>query len=160
MAVAGISTLGVELGYAAGSSKPSALTELTRINSIGGITLSTASIDASALTDAVTRRIAGRAETDETLPVTINATDETITEWESLISTYNGLTTGQELWFEVYSPYLTKGIWFTAQPPQKLPMPEMRQNQLLTMQINLIVTEYHGWDTAVNPSTTGATGTS
>lgn len=153
MALAGLSTLGVKFGYKAGTTQPDSFTELSRINSIGGISLSTEAIDASALVDEVTRRVAGRADTDETLPVTINATDETIAEWEGVITAFNGLTTGQELWFEVYHPRLTKGFFFKAEPPKKLPMPEMGQNQLLTMEINLVVTEYVGMATAVEPST-------
>ena len=153
MSLAGLSTLGVKFGYKAGATQPDSFTELTRINSIGGISLSTEAIDASALVDEVTRRVAGRADTDETLPVTINATDETIAEWEGVITAFNGLTTGQELWFEVYHPRLTKGFFFKAEPPKKLPMPEMSQNQLLTMEINLVVTEYVGMATAVAPST-------
>ncbi|MBR4590628.1 MAG: hypothetical protein IKO36_08240 [Bacteroidaceae bacterium] len=152
MALAGLSTLGVKFGYKAGATQPDSFTELTRINSIGGISLSTEAIDASALVDEVTRRVAGRADTDETLPVTINATDETIAEWEGVITAFNGLTTGQELWFEVYHPRLTKGFFFKAEPPKKLPMPEMGQNQLLTMEINLVVTEYVGMATAVEPA--------
>lgn len=153
MALAGLSTLGVKFGYAVGATQPNAFTELTRINGIGGISLSTEAIDASALVDEVTRRVAGKADTDETLPVTINATDETITEWEAVITAFNGLTTGQEVWFEVYHPRLTKGFFFKAEPPKKLPMPEMRQNQLLTMEINLVVTEYVGMASAVAPTT-------
>ena len=154
MALAGLSTLGVKLGYAVGATQPESFTELTRINSIGGISLSTEAIDASALVDDVTRRVAGRADTDETLPITINATDATIAEWESVITAFNGLTTGQEVWFEVYHPRLTKGFFFKAEPPKKLPMPEMGQNQLLTMEINVVVTEYVGMATAVAPTTT------
>ena len=153
MALAGLSTLGVKLGYAVGATQPNAFAELTRINGIGGISLSTEAIDASALVDEVTRRVAGRADTDETLPVTINATDETITEWEAVITAFNGLTTGQEVWFEVYHPRLTKGFFFKAEPPKKLPMPEMGQNQLLTMEINLVVTEYVGMAAAIAPTT-------
>ena len=153
MALAGLSTLGVKFGYKAGATQPDSFTELSRINSIGGISLSTEAIDASALVDEVTRRVAGRADTDETVPVTINATDATIAEWEGVITAFNGLTTGQELWFEVYHPRLTKGFFFKAEPPKKLPMPEMGQNQLLTMEINLVVTEYVGIATAVEPST-------
>ena len=153
MALAGLSTLGVKFGYKAGATQPDSFTELSRINSIGGISLSTEAIDASALVDEVTRRVAGRADTDETVPVTINATDATIAEWEGVITAFNGLTTGQELWFEVYHPRLTKGFFFKAEPPKKLPMPEMGQNQLLTMEINLVVTEYVGMATAVEPST-------
>ena len=152
MALAGLSTLGVKLGYAVGATMPDSFTELSRINGIGGISLSTEAIDASALVDDATRRVAGRADTDETLPITINATDATIAEWESVITAFNGLTTGQEIWFEVYHPRLAKGFFFKAEPPKKLPMPEMGQNQLLTMEINVVVTEYVGMATAVEPT--------
>lgn len=73
MALAGLSTLGVKIGYAASENAPAAVTELSRINAIGGISLSTEAIDASSLVDEVTRRVAGRADTDETLPVDIVA---------------------------------------------------------------------------------------
>lgn len=152
MALAGLSTLGVKLGYGVGTSTPSSVTELTRINSIGGISLSSESIDASALTDAITRRIAGRADTDENLTITINVTDATITEWETLITAYQALTGESEMWFEVYHPDVTKAWWCKAQPPTALPQPEMGQNELLTMEIPLVVSEYIGLAAAVVPS--------
>lgn len=158
MALPGLSTLGIELGYKASASKPSSgLTVLTRINSIGGISLSTQSIDASALTDDVTRRIAGRADTDETLPVTVNLTPTTLTEWENLISAYNSLAAGNELWFEVYHPKMSKAIWFKAEPPKKIPAPQSDQNQLWTIEMQLVVTEFVGWDTAVAISSVSGT---
>ncbi len=48
-----ISTLGIEFGYGIGTydTKPNSFTKLTRINNIGGISLSTEQIDASALED-------------------------------------------------------------------------------------------------------------
>lgn len=45
MAQAGVSTLGIKLGWAIGSSKPAAFTQLNRINAIGGISLETEQID-------------------------------------------------------------------------------------------------------------------
>lgn len=54
MALPGVSTIGIELGFAletVAGTKPSAFTKLTRINSIGGIDLETEQIDASALED-------------------------------------------------------------------------------------------------------------
>lgn len=152
MALAGLSTLGVKFGYGTGATKPNSFTELTRINAIGGISLTSESIDASALTDEVTRRIAGRADTDETLPVTVNWTGETLTEWEAVLTAYEGLTGSSEMWFTVYHPKMTKGWFFKAEPPKKLPMPEFSQNSLLTVEINLVVTEYVGMDTAVQPT--------
>lgn len=153
MALAGLSTLGVKFGYGTGTAKPTKFTELTRINAIGGLSLTSESIDASALTDEVTRRIAGRADTDENLPVTVNWTPDTLTEWEAVLTAYNGLTGNAEMWFTVYHPKMAKGWFFKAEPPKKLPMPEFGQNSLLTVEINLVVTEYIGMDTAVTPTT-------
>lgn len=153
MALAGLSTLGVKFGYGSGAAKPATFTELTRINAIGGISLTSESIDASALTDEVTRRIAGRADTDETLPVTVNWTGETLAEWEAVLTAYEALTGSAEMWFTVYHPKMTKAWFFNAEPPKKLPMPEFSQNSLLTVEINLVVTEYVGMDTAVAPTT-------
>lgn len=58
-----VSTIGIEFGYAleaTAGTKPSKFKKLTRINAIGGISLETEQIDASALEDYVTRYIAGK----------------------------------------------------------------------------------------------------
>ena len=83
MAAPGISTLGILFGYTAETTageKPSAFTLLTRINQIGGVSLDTEQIDASALEDVVSKYVAGRADTGGTFPVTVNITAETIAE--------------------------------------------------------------------------------
>lgn len=67
MARPGVSTLGIKLGWNIGSSMPSSFQVLTRINAIGGISLETEQIDASALEDYVTRYIAGRQDTGKLL---------------------------------------------------------------------------------------------
>lgn len=155
MALAGVSTLGVLFGYAAESSagdKPSAFNLLTRINSIGDINLDTEQIDASALEDLVSRYIAGRQDTGGEFSVTVNVTDDTIAEWEAVITAYKGLTGGKEMWFETWSPYLTKAFFVKAQPPLVLPQPSMDQNGLMTMEITLTISDYVGLDTAVKPA--------
>lgn len=154
MAVAGISTLGMKFGYAVestASTKPEAFTQLTRINEVGGINLEAEQIDASALEDYITRNIAGREDTGGTFDVTVNLTDETIAEWESLISAYNGLETGKRMWFELWSPYLTKSFFVVAQPPKHIPMPDAGQNSLATVSMPLTIEEYIGLDTAIEP---------
>ena len=67
-AEAGISTLGVKFGYGVGTltTKPTSFTQLERVNSIGGIALSTEQIDASALEDLVSKYVAGRQDTGGT----------------------------------------------------------------------------------------------
>lgn len=152
MALAGVSTLGVLFGYATGSEKPSKFNLLTRINSIGNIDLTTNQIDASALEDYIDRFVAGRMSTGGTFSVTVNVTDDTIAEWEALIDEYEALSGSNEMWFETWSPYLTKGFFVKAQPPLALPQPSMDQNGLMTMEITLTITEYIGLDTAIKPT--------
>ena len=88
----GISTLGITFGYGMETTagvKPTVFTQLHRINSIGGITIESEQIDASALEDLVSRYIQGRGDTGGTFPVGVNYTSETLDEWEGVISAYN-----------------------------------------------------------------------
>ena len=152
MAVAGISTLGITFGYGVETSvgvKPTTMNLLTRINSIGGISIDPETIDASALEDAVTRNIKGRADTGGTWTVTVNFTDDTEKEWEDLITEYQGLTGGKRMWFETIIPGITKGFWVVAQPPEIISQPTFDQNGLLTVEMNLTIEEYKGLDTKV-----------
>lgn len=152
MAVAGISTLGITFGYGTESTlnqKPTAFTKLTRINSIAEVSLEPEQIDASAIEDLISRFIAGRSQVSSSIPIGVNLTDATETEWETLISAYEALTGGKRMWFEVIVPGLTKAFFFVAQPPTKLPMPELGQNALLVMTVNLVTEEYIGLDTKV-----------
>jgi hypothetical protein len=84
-------------------------------------------------------------------PVTVNLTDETITEWETLITAYENRG-NKYMWFEVWSPYLEKGFFIIAQPPKVIPMPEQGQNSLMTVEINLIIDTYKGLNTKVEPT--------
>ena len=62
----GLSTLKVRLGYGVettAGTKPAAFTWLQRVNSIGGVSLSTEQIDVSAIEDDVTKYTAGRQDT-------------------------------------------------------------------------------------------------
>lgn len=150
--VAGISTLGITLGYGVettAGTKPTTFNQLNRINAIGGITIDPEQIDASALEDDVTRYVKGRADTGGTWTVTVNYTDETAKEWEDLITAYKALTGGKRMWFEVVSKDLTKGFFVIAQPPESIPMPEVGQNELLTIEMNLTIEEYKGTDTKI-----------
>lgn len=149
--LAGLSSLGVKLGYGTNlaSTKPSSFTQLNRINSIGGISITPETIDASAMEDLVEKSIAGRGSTGGQWTVTVNVTDDTMDEWATLISTYQGLTGGNQVWFEVLHPDMTDAFFVIAQPPQELPMPEMGANELLTMEIQLTIVEYKGLSTKV-----------
>ena len=151
--VMGLSTLGITFGYGVETSagtKPASFTQLNRINSIGGISMDVEQIDASALEDTQTKYVAGRADTGGTWAVTVNFTDETADEWADLITAYNtAQASNLNLWFEVILPNQSDAFFVIAQPPQQLPMPEIGQNELLTVEISLTVVEYKGWQTKV-----------
>lgn len=155
MATAGISTLGVTFSYGVetvAGTKPSSFKLLTRINNIGEVTVEPESIDASALEDAQTRNIAGRDTVSDTMAVEVNKTNETIKEWEDLITAYKGLTGGKRMWFQTIVPGFEKAEFVVAQPPSKLPISSKEQNSLLTMTINLIIEEMIGSDESVTPT--------
>lgn len=154
--LAGVSTLGILFGYAVetiAGQKPSAFTLLNRINSIGGVSLSTEQIDASALEDLISRYVAGRQDTGGTWSVTVNLTDETAEEWKTLISAAKtGEESGLSTWFEVYSPMMTDAFFVVAQPPKDIPLPEIGQNGLFTVEMTLTISDYKGLDTAIKPT--------
>lgn len=150
--IAGVSSLGITFGYGVedtAGEKPTAFTQLNRINAIGGITIENEQIDASAIEDMVSRYIQGRGDTGGSFPVTINFTPETLTEWETVLSSYSALSGGKRMWFETIIPKFEKAIFVVAQPPTTIPAPEIAQNELLTLEMNLIIEEYKGMDTKV-----------
>ena len=152
MAAAGISTLGITFGYgseATAGTKPTSFKQLTRINAIGGINIEPEQIDASALEDFITRYVKGRADTGGSFPVTVNFTSDTVTEWQDLITAYKELSGGKSMWFETIIPGITNSFFVVAQPPEEIPQPEIGQNELLTLEMNLTIEEYKGLDTSV-----------
>lgn len=155
-AEAGISSLGIKLGYGVGdlTTKPTDFKLLERVNSIGGISLSTEQIDASALEDYISKYVQGRQDTGGSWEVTFNLSDDVVDQLEGLISEYNSMTTGQKMWFEVWSPSMTNGFFVIAQVPKNIPMPEVGQNSLLTVAMSFTIEEYKGMDTAVEPTAT------
>jgi hypothetical protein len=152
MAVAGISSLGITFGYGVettAGTKPTSFKKLTRINTIGGITIEPEQIDASALEDEITRYVKGRSDTGGSFNITVNLTDDTRKEWEDLITEYKDLTGGKRMWFETIVPGFENSFFVVAQPPEQIPQPEISQNELLTVEMPLTIEEYKGMDTTV-----------
>ena len=152
MAAAGISTLGITFGYGTettAGTKPTSFKQLTRINALGGINIEPEQIDASALEDEITRYVKGRADTGCSFAVTVNFTPETVKEWQDLITAYKALSGGKRMWFETIIPGVTNSFFVIAQPPEEIPQPEIGQNELLTVEMNLTIEEYKGLDASV-----------
>lgn len=146
---AGLSTLGITFGYAVGSSKPSSFTQLERIVSIGEMSVEPETIDVSCLEDYTSKFVAGRGSITDSLPVVVNFTDEVEAQWDAVLTAFAGRTSGQSMWFEIIVPGKTKAAFFKAQPPAKLPIPNMEQNGSFQATINLTVEDLVGWDTKV-----------
>lgn len=133
--------------------KPTSFTTLHRINSTDEIAIDQETIDASALEDAIERTIAGRGSTGGTFNVTVNITDQTIEEWETLITKSKaGAAEGKATWYEEYFPALKKAFFTKIEPPAKIPKPSVEQNGLLTVAMSLTINEYIGADTAIKPT--------
>lgn len=155
-AEAGISTLGVKFGYGVGTTnaKPESFKQLERVNSIGGVSLSTEQIDASAIEDLISKYVAGRQDTGGSWEVVFNISDSVIGQLNAMIAEYKALETNQEMWFVVWSPYLTKSFYVIAEVPQNIPMPEIGQNGLMTVTLTMTLKDYKGLDVAIEPTTT------
>ena len=153
MALAGLSTLGITFGYGVettAGTKPTAFTKLNRINSIGGITIENEQIDASALEDEVSRYIQGRGDTGGSFPVSVNFTPETKEEWMDVIEAYKtAKESGLGVWFETIVPGFDDAFFVVAQPPTAIPQPELGQNELLVVEMNLTIEDYVGMETKV-----------
>ena len=86
----------------------------------------------------------------------MNVTDETIAEWEALISEYKaGKTEGKSMWYEEYFPSLKKAFFTKIEPPTIIPKPARDQNGLLTVEMSLTINEYVGPGDAIVPTDSG-----
>lgn len=153
MAVPGLSTLGTTFGYGVetvAGEKPTKFTQLSRINELGDATAEPEAIDASALEDFFTKYISGRTTVSDTYTVTVNWTPDTLAEWEKVLEEYKKLEgTGKSMWFETIIKGFTKAEFIKAQPPSVLPIASQGQNELLTVEINLVLEDLVGFDTKV-----------
>ena len=134
MAVSGISTLGVTLSWALestpGTRPTSGYSLLTRINSTGEINPDQETIDSSALEDQAGKEIPGRASSPGNYEVVVNRTNDTITEWENVMSTYwNRQNKNARMWFQEINPDLNKADFIQAAPPTKIPKPGRDQKR-------------------------------
>lgn len=144
--IAGLSTLGIKV-YQAESvdgnkvADSSSYSQLTRINSIGEVSVSPETIDASALEDLESRFVAGRSTVTDALTITVNATEDTIAEWKAIA--------GKTICVMIDVPNMADAFFVIVQVPATLPMPALGQNELLTMAINCPVNKFIGLDEKV-----------
>ena len=54
------------------------------------------------------------------------------------------------MWFETIIPGIDKALFVIAEPPESIPQPEIGQNELLTVEMNLTIVEKKDPDTKVD----------
>ena len=154
---AGISTLQMKVGYCAettaGTRPTSGYTMLQRCVSVGALAITQENLDATALEDNIKKYIAGIGDTGGSTTLKFNISTGTATEIEGMITAYNtAAASSKGMWFQVWSPYMTKAFFFKGQPPQKVGMPEIGVNAVLQVDVPITVEEYHGLDTGSEPT--------
>lgn len=146
--MADLTTLGVTFLYGVettAGTKPTTFTWLKRCNSIGGISLDTEQIDASALEDFITQYAAGRQDTGGTWEVTFNLNKDVITALKSMFeASKTAKASGKATWFQVVFPDLEDAFFVIAEPGRNIPLPEIGQNEAATLPITLVINEYKG----------------
>lgn len=146
-----ITTVGAKVVYCwettAGTRPTTGFTELPDVNEAPEFDLSLEVIDASNITDKITRYVPGRQDPGGDASFTLNHTDAVITAWKSLVTTAaTNYPLGKRLWFAYVFPDAADSFFWAGRPVD-LGSYGISQNVLSTIPAHCAVNEIHGWDT-------------
>lgn len=145
-----ISSVGAKVKYAI-ESKPgvrpeTGYIEIPNINEAPEISMSTETLDASDISDKVTRYIPGRQDPGGEKSFTANHTEKFIEIWEKLVKDAGeAYDKGLACWFEYVYPAPAKKSFFWAGIPMALGNNGIQQNQVDTIPASVICTDVAGW---------------
>lgn len=143
-----ITTVGAHVKYCVASSatRPtSGYTEIPSVNQAPELSLEVDALDASDITDLITRYVPGRQDPGGNKEFTLNHTESAISTWTSLCtSAAAAFANGQATWFEYAYPGASKSFFFSAYP-LKLGTSGITQNQVDTIPAPVIITGVEGW---------------
>lgn len=147
-----ISTVGASVKYAfeatSGTRPTSGYTVLPDVNEAPEFDLTPETIDASNITDLITRYIPGRQDPGGDVAFTLNHTDAVIDAWDTLVTNdATNRTAGKRLWFEYVFPGAADSFYFAGQPVA-LGSSGISQNSLSTIPAHVIVSAVEGWAAA------------
>ena len=147
-----ISTVGATVKYAveatAGTRPTSGYTVIPDVSEAPDFPMDVEVLDASNITDEVTRYIPGRQDPGGDKEFTLNHTEAVITAWDSLVTAAEtAYKAGKATWFEYVYPNATKSFFFSA-IPLALGNGGIAQNEVDTIPAHVICTGIGGWDTA------------
>ena len=152
-----ISTVGAKVKYkfedTPGTRPTVNYTELPNVSSAPEFPMDVEVLDASDITDLITRYIPGRQDPGTDKEFTLNHTDAIITTWASIVSEFaTKKAQSKALWWEYCYPGATKSYFFKAEPVA-LGNGGIEQNAVDTIPAKVIPQGGNCWDTA---STTSA----
>jgi len=141
-----ISTVGAKVKYAIETTKGTRPTagyiEIPDVNTAPEIALDVSTIDASNITDLITRYIAGRTDPGGVQNLTLNHTTAVKTAWAALVTaaddTTTGIPAGFACWFEYAFPN-GDSVFFPVHPLAITTIPGIEQNSLSTLQAPFLV---------------------
>ena len=146
-----ITTVGAKVVYAwestSGTRPTTGYTELPDVNEAPEFDLSLETIDASNITDTITRYVPGRQDPGGDAAYTLNHTDAVITAWSGLVTTAaTKYASGLRLWWAYVYPDAADSYFWCGRP-LALGSSGISQNALSTIPAHCAVNEIHGWDT-------------
>ena len=152
-----ISTVGAKVKYAfeiSSGTRPTVnYVELPNVSAAPDFPMDVEVLDASDITDLITRYIPGRQDPGSEKEFTLNHTDAIISTWATLVSDFaTKKATGLALWWEYCYPGAAKSYFFKAEPVA-LGNGGIEQNAVDTIPAKIIPQGGNCWDTA---STTSA----
>ena len=146
-----IKTVGAKVAYCiettAGTRPTTGYTELKDVNEAPEFDMSLETIDASNITDTVTRYVPGRQDPGGDAAFTMNHTNAMITQWKALVTTANtAYAQGKECWFAYVFPDASDAFYWKGRPSD-LGSSGISQNSLSTIPAHCVVTGVEGWNT-------------
>lgn len=148
-----ITTVGAKVYYAWSAANSSAKpttgwTELPDVNEAPEFDLSLETIDASNITDKITRYVPGRQDPGGDAAFKLNHTNAVIDAWNALVTTAEtNYAEGKQLWWAYVYPNADDAFFWVGQP-LKLGSSGISQNSLSTIPAHCAVNAVLTWETA------------
>lgn len=147
-----VSTAGVKVYYEVASSRDNTLANYTlipNIKSTPDLNPEPSNLDATDLSDTEWKRyIPGLKDPGGSLAFTANNTNDFQTAWTALMTAYAGRSTGEEMFFCIFVPGLTKSFYFSGIPTD-LGLKGMEVDAIAEVDCYVTPNGIDGWDTAL-----------
>ena len=145
-----ITTVGAIVKYAvettAGTRPTSGYTTIPDVSSAPEMSMDVDALDASNITDEITRYAKGRQDPGSDAEFTLNHTEAVITAWGTLVTAATtAKASNKATWFEYQYPGATKSYFFKAEPVELVGNAGIEQNVVDTIPARVIPQGGNQW---------------